>query len=101
MRLIIKGKQFKVPQDLAEFAEQKIRKFEKRMPANAVIDLLFYDDRGPRGGLDKICEITLVLPGEKKPKYFSERSDSFRKSVNLIQEKLERELRKYKEKKNY
>jgi len=102
MRLIIKGrKQFEVPGDLAAFTEDKIRKFKNRIPKNAILELEFSDTRGPKGGKDKVCDLTMVLPGEKNPIHFSERTENFRKSVEFIEEKLERELKRYKEERSY
>ena len=102
MRLIIKGrKQFEVPEDLATFAEEKIRKFEDRIPKNAILELESADTRGPKGGEDKVCDLTMVLPGEKNPIHFTERTENFRKSIEFIEEKLERELKRYKEERSY
>lgn len=102
MRLIIKGrKQFKVPADLADFVEDKVRRFENRIPENSIVELEFADTRGPKGGKDKVCDLTMVLPGEKNAIHFTERTENFRKSVEFIEEKLERALKRYKEKRSF
>jgi ribosomal subunit interface protein len=98
MKLIIKGKQFKIPEDLYEFAKEKMTKFEKRLPENAILELELEDTWGSKEGNDKICQLNLIMPGEKKTIHFCERADGFREAINLIQEKLEREVEEYKEK---
>jgi ribosomal subunit interface protein len=101
MKLIIKGKQFKLPEDLKEFAELKIRKFEKRIPENSIVEMVFEDANGPKGGIDKIVHLDLILPDVKNPIYFSAKSEDFKKSVNLIEEKFKREIEEYKEKRKH
>ncbi|HLC39039.1 MAG TPA: HPF/RaiA family ribosome-associated protein [Patescibacteria group bacterium] len=99
MRLIIRGKgQFKVPADLAEYAKEKILKYEKRLPKSSILELELEDNNGQKGGLDKICQLIMVIPHEKNPIHYCERSESFRKSIDLVLEKLEREVEEYKEK---
>lgn len=103
MRLIIKArKNLKIPEDLRRYAEEKIKKFEKRVPQPALVEVEFADIRGPKGGLDKVVEITADLFGSpEKIIHLSERTEDFRKSVDLVQEKFEREVAEYKEKQTF
>lgn len=100
MRLIIKSrKNLEIPEDLKKYAEEKIRKFEKRVAKFALVEVEFADTRGPKGGLDKVVHITADLFGSaEKIIHLSERSEDFKKSIDLVQEKFEREITQYKEK---
>lgn len=100
MRLIIKGrKNLQIPQNLRRYAEEKIKKFEKRLPKPALVEVEFADTRGPKGGLDKVVDITADLFGSpEKIIHLTERTEDFKKSIDLAQEKLEREITQYKEK---
>lgn len=99
MKLIIKGRgKFKVPADLYSYIEDKILKYEKMLPAQALIEVQAADLFGSKGGKDKAICITAILPGEKNPFEIEQVTDDFFGSVDLAQERLEKHLLKYKEK---
>jgi len=102
MRLIIKArKNLEAPQDVRAYAEEKIGKFKDRLPDLVLVEVELSDTRGPKGGLDKVVDLTFNLPGEKKAIHLSERTENFKKSIDLIQEKFEREIEEYKEKQTF
>jgi len=84
--------------DLKGYAEEKVLKFAEIIGEPAICDIVLSDEFGPRGGEDKLVKITLALPGEKNPLHIEAQTDDFFGSVDLVQEKLEREIIKYKEK---
>lgn len=99
MKLIIKGrKKFKVPADLYSYIEDKIFKYDKILPKEAVVEVMVADVRGPQGGVDKVVHLTAILPGEKNPFQIEQVTDDFFGSVDLAQERLEKHILKYKEK---
>lgn len=102
MRTIIKSRRhLEIPQDIKNYLQQKIAKFGKRLPQTAFIEVVLSDEFGPKGGQDKEVDLTLTLPGEKQPFHFKERTEDFSQSIDLIEEKLEREIVRYKEKRSY
>lgn len=99
MRLVIKSrKNLKIPEDVKQYAQEKIGKFKDRLPDVVLVEVEFADIFGPQGGVDKVVDLTFNLPGEKKAIHLTERSEDFKKSIDLIQEKLEREIGEYEEK---
>lgn len=102
MRLIIKArKNLEIAEDIQDYINHKIGRFEKRLPQNAILEVELSDTRGPKKGLDKMVDLTLILPTEKNPIQFKERTENFKKSIDLLEEKLEREVEKFKEKRSY
>lgn len=102
MRVIIKGrKNLKIPEDLRKYAEKKFGKFKDRLSDLVLLEVELADIFGPQGGVDKVVDLTFNLPGEKKAIHLSERSEDFKKSIDLIQEKLEREIEEFKEKETF
>lgn len=97
MRIIIKGRQFKVDNNLQVYIEEKILKYQKFVIEPAVCEVVLADMGGKKGGKDKEVRLTLTLPQEKKPLYFCARTADFIGSIDLVQEKLEKFLLKYKE----
>lgn len=98
MRIIIKGKNFKLNEDLKNYAFEKISKFTEIAEDPSICEVVLSDELGPKGGIDKSVHITLTLPGEKNAIHVEEMTSDFFGSLDLAQEKLEREIEKYKEK---
>ena len=97
MKLIIKGRQFKVDDNLRTYIEEKVLKYQAFISEPAVCEVVLADMGGKKGGQDKEVRLTLTLPKEKKPLYFCQRTADFIGSIDLVQEKLEKFLLKYKE----
>lgn len=98
MRIIIKGKNLKLNEDLKSYAFEKVAKFAEIIEDPAVCEVVLSDELGPKGGVDKAVHITLTLPGEKNAVHIEKTTSDFFGSIDLAQEKLEREILKYKEK---
>ena len=98
MKIIIKGKRgFKVDPNLRSYAIEKIRKYEEFVREPAVCEVVFSDAGGPKGGQDKVVTITMTLPGEKNPIHVKQGTEDFIGSIDLVQERLEKILMKYKD----
>ncbi|KKQ18033.1 MAG: hypothetical protein US31_C0011G0015 [Berkelbacteria bacterium GW2011_GWA1_36_9] len=98
MKITIKGhKQLKISPDLRSYVEEKIRKYEPLIKEPAICEVLLEDVNGPKGGLDKVVKITLILPELKNPIFICERSSDFFGSIDLAQDRLEQQVLKYKE----
>jgi putative sigma-54 modulation protein len=62
MRIGVRARRLTVPPRLAQDVDQRLRltvgRFARRVSAVAV---RLFDVNGPRGGLDKVCEVTVSL----------------------------------------
>lgn len=100
MKLLIKGRHFKLTSDLENYADEKFSKLEKLIKDEAaVIDVVLSDRGGSKGGNDKGVDVTAILPGEKNPFHITQNSPDFRASVDLAFERVEKHILRYKEKK--
>jgi len=100
MQVIIKGLHgFKVPDSLKDYAEEKIRKYEKMIEEPAICEIVFEDINGSQGGVDKKIHFNLELPNEKYTLHVEETTTDFMGSINLAQEKIEQEILRYKSQK--
>lgn len=99
MKIIIKGRRnLKIDLKLRTYIEEKIRKYEKQVKEPSICEVTLEDVWGPKGGVDKVVTIQMVLPGRKNPIFVCERTSDFMGSVDLAQERLEQQISKYKEK---
>lgn len=98
MRIIVKGKNIKLNDDLKNYAFEKVSKYSEIIEDPAVCEVVLSDELGPKGGIDKSVHITLTLPGEKNAIHVEAQTDDFFGSLDLAQEKLEQQVIKYKEK---
>lgn len=97
MKIIISGKQFKVDDNLRGYIEERLRKFEKMVSEPAVLEVVLSDLLGSKGGVDKGVTLTMSLPGNKNPIHIEEVTADYKGSIDLIEERLEKVLRRYKE----
>lgn len=99
MKIIIETvRSLKIDKDLKAYAMEKFGKFDNRVDESAVCIVTFSDELAPKDGVNKTVHLTLTLPNEKNPIHLEESTSDFFGSIDLIQEKLEREMIKYKEK---
>lgn len=98
MRIIVKAKNFKIPTDLESYIREKLLKFEKMTEEPTVCEVRLEERRGAKRGVDKIVHIYLTLPKVKNPIYLMEATNDWFGSIDLIEEKFEKEILKYKEK---
>ncbi|MGA2666837.1 MAG: ribosome-associated translation inhibitor RaiA [Patescibacteria group bacterium] len=97
MKIIISGKQFKVDDNLRGYIEERLRKFEKLVSEPAILEVVLSDLMGPKGGVDKAVSLTMTLPGIKNPIHIEEVTSDYKGSIDLIEERLETQISKYKE----
>ncbi|MBM2820336.1 MAG: hypothetical protein HW405_96 [Candidatus Berkelbacteria bacterium] len=97
MKIIISGKQFKVDENLRNYINERFLKFSKFVKEPAKIEVVLSDEMGTKGGVDKCVKVTITLPELKTPIHIEEITSDFMGSINLIEERLEKHLLKYKE----
>lgn len=98
MTINITGHNVELGDDLKLYAQEKVLKFVDIIVEPAMCDIVLSDEFGSKGGEDKLVRITLTLPEEKNAIHVEAQTDDFFGSLDLAQEKLEREILKYKEK---
>lgn len=98
MTINITGQNFELDENLKSYASEKVLKFVDMIEEPAICDIVLSDEFGPKGGEDKLVKITMTLPGEKNALHVEAQTDNFMASIDLVEEKLEREIIKYKEK---
>lgn len=97
MRIIISGKQFKVDDNLRNYINERFLKFARLVKEPATLEIVLSNFMGPKGN-DQAVYVTMTLPGLKNPIHLEEVTNDFKGSIDLVQERLEKHLLKYKEK---
>lgn len=98
MQIIVKGKNIHLNDDLRDYATEKFLKYEPQLEEPTVCEVVLSDELGTKGGIDKSVHVTATLPGVKNPLHVEAQTSDFFGSIDLVQEKFEREILKYKEK---
>ena len=96
MRIIVHGKQFKVDDNLRNYINERFLKFAKFVKEPATIEIVLSNFMGPKGN-DQAVYVTATLPGLKNPIHIEEVTNDFKGSIDLVEERLEKALLKYKE----
>jgi|UniRef100_A0A7V3JB04 ribosomal subunit interface protein len=99
MRINIKTvRHLEIPAQIKRYAENKIRKFEKRLPNPSLVEIIFEDTLGPKEGKDKKVHLKArLLKSKEYTFHLKETASNFREAVDLLQEKFERKIEEYKE----
>jgi len=97
MRINIKTvRHLEIPAQIKRYAENKIRKFEKRLPNSSLVEIIFEDILGPKEGEDKKVHLrACLLKSEECTFYLEETASSFKEAIDLLQEKFERKIENY------
>lgn len=99
MKLLIHGKNLKVPSVVEDYAREKVLKLKKFIKEPATVEVVFEDVRGGlKAGRDKLVRITAILPGERNPIHVEELSDDFAISIDGAEQRLRNVLERYHEK---
>ncbi len=96
MKIIISGKQFKVDDNLRNYINERFRRFEKMVKEPATMEIVLSNFMGPKGNDQAVC-VTATLPGLKNPIHIEEVTNDFKGSIDLIEERLEKVIERYKE----
>jgi ribosomal subunit interface protein len=99
MKIIIKGKNFKISPNIQTYVEEKIRKYQEIIEEPSICEISLIDTGGPKGGKDKVVHISCSMPGLKKAIFVKERTSDMMGSIDLAQERFESQIIKYKERK--
>lgn len=94
MNVQVTARQFKIHESLKDYAIKEVKKLEKFSDSIVKSDIILSYERA-RDSI-KIAEISLHLDGNII--FAKEKSEDFKKSINLAIQKLERQLEKAKTK---
>ncbi len=94
MKLIVSGKNLEVSEGLKEYVEKKIGKLDRYLPSLTEARVEFVLEKTKSAAQREVVQVTLrtngtLLRGE-------ERSSDFGSAVDIVTEKLERQIERYK-----
>ena len=95
VRLQIKGKNVELTESLKAYAQQKLSKLEKHVGDGARLELELAVERNPSIAQNQIAEATIWTKGPVLRA--RESSTDMRASIDLLVDKLERQARRYRE----
>ena len=96
MRLQVKGKNLEVSDSLHRYAEEKLSKLERHLNDATRLELELQVERNPSISDKQVAEATVWTKGPILRA--RETSDDMRASIDLLAEKLERQVKRYREK---
>ena len=96
MRLQVKGKNVEVSDSLKSYAQEKLGKLDKHLNASARLELELAVERNPSIADNQIAEATVWTKGPVLRA--RESSSDMRASIDQLVEKLERQARRYRDK---
>ena len=96
MRLQVKGKNVEVSDTLKTYAQEKLGKLDKHLNAAARLELELAVEKNPSIAENQIAEATVWTKGPVLRA--RESSQDMRASIDLLVEKLERQARRYRDK---
>lgn len=91
MRISITGRNIDIPDDIVEYAEDKIGKLEKYFSGIQSASVIISSQKSLR-----TCEVTIQASG--KIIRAENKGSGFKESIDIVAEKLERQILRYKEK---
>ena len=99
MRLEVKGRNVEVSDSLRSYAEEKLDKIERQLPdAPTQIEVELTLETNPSIAEDHVAEGTVWTKGSTLRA--RERSVGFETSIDLLADKLERQVKRYREKRS-
>ena len=98
MRLQVKGKNLDVSESLRRYAEEKLGKLDRHLAETTRLELELAVERNPSIANSQVAEATVWTKGPILRA--RESSDDMRASIDLLVEKLERQVKRYREKRS-
>ena len=96
MRLQVKGKNLEVSDSIRNYAEQKLAKLTKQLPAEVQVEVELAVEKNPSIRANQVAEATVFTKGH--PLRAREASSDMRASIDAMTDKLLREVKTYREK---
>jgi putative sigma-54 modulation protein len=96
MRLHVKGKNLEVSDSIRSYAEEKLRKLDRQLAAPTKVELELAVERNPSISANHVAEATVWTKGPVLRA--RESSGDMRASIDQLVDKLERQVKRYREK---
>ena len=98
MRLEVKGRNVEVSDSIRSYAEDKLDRLERQLPAATQVEVELALETNPSIAADHVAEATVWAKGSTLR--VKESSAAFETSIDLISDKLERQVKRYREKRS-
>jgi putative sigma-54 modulation protein len=98
MRLEVKGRNVDVSDLIRSYAEEKLERVERQLPEATQIEVELALETNPSISADHIAEATVWAKGTTLR--VRESSNAFETSIDLLSDKLERQVKRYREKRS-
>src|SRR6185295_16165785 len=98
MRLEVKGRNVDVSDLIRRYAEEKLERVERQLPEATQIEVELALETNPSISADHIAEATVWAKGTTLR--VRESSNAFETSIDLLSDKLERQVKRYREKRS-
>ena len=98
MRLEVKGRNVEVSDSIRSYAADKLDRLERQLPAATQVEVELALETNPSIANDHIAEATVWTKGSTLR--VRESSSAFETSIDLISDKLERQVKRYREKRS-
>jgi putative sigma-54 modulation protein len=95
MRLQVKGKGVEVSPSIREYAERKLDKIAKQLADQTQVEVELSEQRNPSIAASHVAEGTIFTKGQTLRA--REASPDMKASIDQLAEKLERQVKKYRE----
>ena len=96
MRLRIKGRHVELSQSVREYAEAKLHKLDKQLAEPTQVELELWEEHNPSIAAHHVAEATIWTKGPTLRA--REASTSYEASIDELVQKLERQVKRYREK---
>ena len=98
MRLQVKGKNVEISPSIREYAERKLSKLEKQLATETQVEVELSEQKNPSIAESHIAEGTIFTKGPTLR--VREASPDMKASIDQLAEKLERQVKRYREKRH-
>jgi ribosome hibernation promoting factor len=98
MRLEVKGRNVEVSDSIRSYAADKLDRLERQLPAATQVEVELALETNPSIADDHVAEATVWTKGSTLR--VRESSSAFETSIDLISDKLERQVKRYREKRS-
>ncbi len=98
MRLQVKGRNVEVTDSIRVYAEEKLGRLERQLPETTQIEVELQLEQNPSIADDHVAECTIWTKGSTLR--VRETSSAFETAIDEISDKLERQVKRYREKRS-
>jgi len=98
MRLEVKGRNVEVNDSIRRYAEEKLDRIERQLPDETQIEVELTLETNPSISADHVAEATVWTKGSTLRA--REASNAFETSIDQLSDKLERQVKRYREKRS-